>query len=127
MTPGSEPEWLLDLVMYGPARCTSRPSSDFIAVPFPTFLRACSLRANVLNLDDTREVEVFVKWASRACMGDDLDEPAVQFGYQLDHLWGDCDRMDLAIALVRSDLPSLRTGLASISEDVLGALRSKTG
>jgi hypothetical protein len=80
-----------------------------------------------LNLDDTREVEVFVKWASRACMGDDLDEPAVQFGYQLDHLWGDCDRMDLAIALVRSDLPSLRTGLASISEDVLGALRSKTG
>jgi hypothetical protein len=104
----------------------ARASSDFIEVPFPTFLRALALRANILDLADVDDVKAFVRWASTACMGEDLDHPAVQFGYHLDHLWGDCDRMDLAIELVRAELPPLRNGLAVFSDEVVRAIRSGT-
>lgn len=120
----SVPEWLLDLAMYGPVKCTNRPSSDFIIVPASGFARALALRASVLDLGDSSQVEAFVEWAARACMGENLDEPAVKFGYHLDHFWVDCDRMDLAVELVRSQLPSLRNGLPQISDGVLRVISS---
>ncbi len=57
------------------------------------------------DLDQLDQVDAFVRWASRACMGEDLELPEVAFCYQLDHLWDDCDRIDLAVDLVRRELP----------------------
>jgi hypothetical protein len=118
----SPPEWLLDLSLYGPEKCTSRPSLDFIEGPVPSFIRALGIRASLLNMDDVAQVERFVEWASGACMGGDLELPEVQFGYQLDHLWGDCNRMDLAVEHVRAELPSLRRGFRPSSARLRRAL-----
>jgi hypothetical protein len=123
----SLPEWLLDLSMYGPARCMARPSSEFIHVSRLPFLTGLALRASTLNVEDAEAVRAFVIWASHACMGDDLDHPAVQFGYQLDHLWGDRERMDLAVQLVRSELHTVLGDLPLISEAVLGAVMRGVG
>jgi hypothetical protein len=122
MPVGSPPEWLLDLSLYGPAKCMRRPSSDFIEVPVPSFVRALGVRASLLTMDDVTQVERFVEWASGACMGADLELPEVQFGYQLDHLWGDCNRMDLAVEHVRAELPSLRLRFPPLSARLRRAL-----
>src|SRR5688572_4520513 len=88
-SPASLPEWLLDLSMFGPLKCMKRPSSDFIAVPSQAFRLALALRARLLDLRSYSQVQTFAKWAANACIGEDLDDPIVQFGYQLNHLW--CD------------------------------------
>jgi hypothetical protein len=121
--PEDLPEWLLDLSMYGPDKCMRRPSRDFIEVPTWSFERALAIRARLLNVEDDAQIEQFVRWVSRACMGHDLDARAVQFGYELEHVWGDCDRMDLAVQLVRTDLAAVVSTLPTISDDVIRALR----
>jgi hypothetical protein len=120
--PAAIPEWILDLSMFGPARCMSRPSSDFIAVPVSPFRRAFALRVSVLPVQDDDQVRMFVRWCARASMGQDLDDPVVQFGYHLEHLWCDCDRMAEAVAVVRAELPGLASALPQISERVRRAM-----
>lgn len=117
------PEWLLDLSMYGPDKCMRRPFQDFIEIPTLSFERAFAIRARLLNVEDDAQIDQFVRWVSRACMGHDLDARAVQFGYELEHVWGDCDRMDLAVQLVRTDLAAVVSTLPTISDDVIRALR----
>ena len=58
-------------------------------------------------------------------MGESLENRTVQFGYQVDHLWDDCNLMDEALDLVRSGLPAQPIGLSLISEDVVRAMGNR--
>ena len=118
------PEWLLDLSMHGPENCMRRPCHEFVHVPASPFGRAFAVRARIVELHDDRQVFAFVRWVSGACMGEDLKSPLVQFGYHVDHLWNDCNRMDLAAQLVRAELPSLIPMVSTIAEDVIHTMVS---
>jgi hypothetical protein len=102
------PSWLLDLSVEGPARCMSRAASEFLEVSNLSFCDSFMIRARRLDLDAADELDDFVKWTSGACMGEDLEQPEVRLGYQLDHLACDCDRPADARALARAELPALR-------------------
>ena len=119
-TPADDlPDWLLDLAAQGPWKCLSRPSSEFIDVPFLEFVVGFSLRVQTTDFANPAEVDEFVLWTARACMGQDAKQPEVGFGYQLDHLWHDCDRQDWARELVRDELPNLRPQLAPVSNELV--------
>jgi hypothetical protein len=58
--------------------------------------------------DREQSVAKFAEWASRACIGqNNLSDPMVSLGYQLDHLLNDCGDAEEAVALVRIKLPRL--------------------
>jgi len=102
------PAELIDLVTDGPETCLKRAQADF--PPRATRLRYVdefALRAAALDLAAEDAVQGFADWASRRCLGEDLADPLVQLGYQLDHLLCDCQDGAAAMALVRDDLPSL--------------------
>jgi hypothetical protein len=102
------PMELFDLVSDGPERCLKRSSSDF--APRPThlsFVEEFAVRACVLSFDSDEAVLKFADWTSRRCMGEDLSNEIVEFGYHLDHLLDDCDDKSAARALVREELPVL--------------------
>jgi len=105
--PEDLPEWLLDLSMRGPARCMAGSSSEFLDVPFLPFLEIFAIRACLLDLKATGQVDAFIEWISRSAMGEDLDVPEVKFGYQVEHLWCDCSDIDRARETVRNELPRL--------------------
>jgi hypothetical protein len=108
MAAAELPEWLMDLSVRGPARCMAGPSNEFLEVPFLAFLESFAVRVSLLEVDATGQVDAFIEWISRAAMGEDLDVPEVKFGYQVEHLLGDCERLDLAREYVRTELPKLR-------------------
>lgn len=102
------PMELFDLVSDGPERCLKRAISDFS--PRPThlnYVQEFSVRACVLPFDSDESVFQFADWASRRCMGEDLSDAMVKFGYHLDHLIDDCQDKSAALALVRKELPLL--------------------
>lgn len=108
------PRWLLDLSAEGPEVCRRRPSSDFLDVPDFGFGMGLAIRSSMLDKTDAAQMASFVSWISRACIGEDLSQPEVQFGYQVDHLWCDCSRMDLAQDLVRDQLAALAPILPTV-------------
>jgi hypothetical protein len=69
------PEWLLDLAAQGPWKCLSRPSSEFIDVPFLEFVVGFSLRVQTTDFANPAEVDEFVLWTARACMGQTRNSP----------------------------------------------------
>jgi len=104
-TPSSD---LLDLSWYGPVVCLKRPEFEFPARPIRfTFVEEFSLRALALDISDDLDAAQFVAWASHCCMGEDLAQPEVSLGYQLDHLCCDCDDKPSAVRLLRVELPRL--------------------
>jgi hypothetical protein len=99
---------LFDLVTYGPELCLKRAQYDFAPRPAPmSYLQQFCVRAVETELDLTVSALAFANWASRYCMGEELSEPAVSFGYQLDHLLCDCEDEKAALAFVRSELPPM--------------------
>jgi hypothetical protein len=105
--PKSFPTWLIELSLYGPGACWKNP---LLQLPQPvslSFSDRFALRAVSLQLDDSSSVQAFVAWVARAAMGEDLELPDVQLGYEVDHCLNDCSRMDWAIKAVREKLPSL--------------------
>jgi hypothetical protein len=118
--PAAElPEWLLDLSTSGPSACMSRPSSDFLNVPRLDYLSGLSLRLRTCDFANPAELDDFIAWTSRACMGEDLDKPEVRFGYQLDHYLNDCTRLDLARDHVAKELPALQEQAVPMPERVI--------
>lgn len=111
---GQIPPWLFDLSGQGPDVCLKRPSSEFVEVPDLEFAMRLAIRAKMLDATNRAQVASFVTWLSRTCIGEDLSRPEVQFGYQVDHLWADCGRMDLAQQLVRQQLPAIAVLLPPI-------------
>ncbi len=99
---------LFDLVTYGPEQCLKWAQHDFPPRPTPmSYLQQFCVRAIETELDSTASALAFASWAARFCMGEDLSEPAVSFGYQIDHLLFDCEDEEAAIAFVRSELPAM--------------------
>lgn len=102
------PAELIDLAIAGPAACLKRAQGDF--PPRATKLRYVdefAVRAVTLDLSAADAVRTFADWASRSCMGEDLSDPLVVLGYQLDHLLCECKDEDAAERLLRAELPDL--------------------
>ena len=117
------PEWLLDLSTFGPARCAARPSSDFIEIGSLPFSRSFALRAHLLNPNRTVQVARFVEWLSSAVIGEDLGDPLVRFGYEVEHLYSDMNGLDMACELVRKELPRVLELVAPVSNTLLELAR----
>ncbi|WP_124461254.1 hypothetical protein [Variovorax sp. KBW07] len=99
---------LFDLVTYGPERCLKWAQYDFPPRPTPmSYLQQFCVRAVEAELGSPVSALAFANWASRSCMGEDLSEPVVSFGYQIDHLLFDCEDEEAALAFVRSELPAM--------------------
>ena len=97
----SLPAWLLELSLHGPEECRRRREFD---LPWPadlSFAERLAARAERVDINSYESLLTLARWASRACMGDDIEDEAVAFGYQLDHLLDDCDKPNLAVELVR--------------------------
>jgi hypothetical protein len=125
-TPANDlPEWLLDLCMYGVTACMNRPSSEFLDVPLLSFAERLAIRVRKLDLSRSDQLEEFVDWVSRACMGEDSARPEVSFGYYVDHLWGDCRKMDEAQAYVRKELPEIARSLPEVTPELDRLLRQQ--
>jgi hypothetical protein len=126
-TPAADlPEWLLDLCTLGATACMSKPSADFVHVPFLGFRSAFSLHVQVCNFGDRSETDALVAWICRACMGEDLDQPEVKLGYLLDHDLNDCGRPDWARDVLVKELPTLQPRLAPVPEEVIRLVRQST-
>jgi len=120
------PEWLLDLCTLGATACMSKPSADFVYVPFLEFRSAFSLHVQACNFRDRTEVDALVVWICQACIGEDLDQPEVKLGYLLDHDLTDCGRPDWARDALVEALPALLPRLAPVPETVLRLARQST-
>jgi hypothetical protein len=114
---GDPPAELIDLAIDGPEVCLKRAECDF--PPRATKLRYVdefAVRAVALGLSDAEAVRAFAHWASRSCMGEDLSDPLVVLGYQLDHLICDCQDERAAEELLRADLPNLLARCSRMAE-----------
>jgi hypothetical protein len=111
------PTWLLDLVQHGPRSLADvglewRRSSGF-KVRF-------AMRAIRLDLSDRPSVEGFAQWLAPAAMGEDLADPGVQLGYEVDHCLHDLGDLDLAVDCVRQGLPGLVERCRATIATILG-------
>lgn len=126
-TPAADlPAWLLDLCTLGATACMTKPSADFMWVPFLEFRSAFSLHLQACNLGVRTEVDALVAWICGACIGEDLDQPEVKLGYLLDHDLNDCGRPDWARDALVKELPTLRLRLAPVPETVIRLARQST-
>lgn len=100
-------EPLIELSLKGPAECTKRPSYEFPDGRIFSFRERFALRVVNLNLDDESEVNEFIEWLTRDCMGENLDFPEVSLGYHVDHYAWDCDDKPLAIRHLKKEMSML--------------------
>lgn len=105
---------LIELATEGPRRCLLRGTADFTPRPATlSYTEEFALRAMGTFFNREQSVMKFAEWASRACIGqNNLSDPMVSLGYQLDHLLNDCGDSEGAVALVRIELPRLTTKCA---------------
>jgi hypothetical protein len=102
------PAELIDLAIDGPEVCLKRAQCDFpLRATKLRYVDEFAVRAVGLDLSAAGAVRMFADWASRSCMGEDLSDPLVVLGYQLDHLLCDHQDEDAAEQLLRADLPGL--------------------
>jgi hypothetical protein len=113
------PDWLFDLATLGPHVRSARPSAEFIDVPWLDFGFEFSLRVRTLDTGNHVEVDEFLSWIMRACMGLDTSRPDAAFGYWLDHLYDDGERPDLAREELLRKLPALKTELAPVPAELV--------
>lgn len=99
---------LFDLSLEGPRHCLRRPVHEFPLRPTRmSFAQRFAARALVLSPDDDAAGFAFLHWATVACMGEDLDEPLVNFSHLLDHHLNDLDDAGGALRELREGLPVL--------------------
>ena len=122
---GSEcaPQEVIDLSVYGPAKCMRNPEFEFhagfVALPYATEF---ALRAAALLLSSTESVMDFCRWCARAAMGEERQSPEVSFGYKVDHLLYDCGLEDEAAQYVRCELPKLLPSFSAVVAPYLEVL-----
>ena len=96
--------------------------SEFNFPPRPldlTYADEFTLRALRLDSGDSPEMSCFVNWVAGACIGENLDNELVKFGYQIDHLICDCNDEKAAIDFARGNLPSLRQHFTLSANELL--------
>ena len=121
------PQELMDLSLYGPAKCTKMPEFEFpvgsVALPYATEF---ALRASALPLSSAERLVGFCQWCARAAMGEDLQCPEVSFGYKVDHLLYDCGLEDEAMQYARSELPKLLPSFSAVLAPYLEVLPNQS-
>jgi len=101
-------EDLFNLASYGPEKCLKWSEYEFPPRPSTlTYAQQFALRALATPLESRESTFRFSDWASRSCFGEDLPDPMVSMGYQLDQFLDDCQDKDCALAFVREALPDL--------------------
>lgn len=100
-------EETIELSLKGPKICSTKPSYEFPSGRDFLFSERFALRAVNIDLENSAEVEVFIAWLTRACMGEDLDLPEVMLGYHVDHYAWDCDNKPLAIRYLKKEMAVL--------------------
>jgi len=111
---------LIALSLDGPEKCLKLPIDEFPSHPIRlTFIEEFSLRVLRTNLHSVNSILVFAKLVSRHAMGEDLEDPAVMFGYQVDHLLNDCENSKGAIQFVIAELPTLLPRCEAIASPFL--------
>jgi hypothetical protein len=111
---------LIDLSLDGPEACLRQSEYVFASRPLQlTFEQEFGLRGMFLDAASMAEVNAFVSWASRRCMGEDLTSPVVGFGYELDHLICDCDDHSAAVAAAQARTNSLALECSSTANELL--------
>jgi hypothetical protein len=96
---------LLEIAANGAVFCLKQ--STISTYPFTlNFSQEFWLRAYLLDLTCDRAIEHFIQWVARNCVGE-IEIPESSLGYQLDHLYYDCEDIAGAIALLQDKLPQL--------------------
>ena len=110
------PNWLMELSMKGPAKYLKEVDSGD---PRPLNLGFGDLFAPMVETtdpDDHLSLLRFTRWIMCACMGEDLDDPRVALGYQIDHEWCDNRNESGAMAMAREAIAKLRCDRAPIAQ-----------
>lgn len=111
---------LIALSLDGPEKCLKLPIDDFPSHPVRlTFLEEFSIRAIATNLQSDSSTLIFAKWVSRYAMGENLEDPAVMLGYQVDHLLNDCENSKSAIQFVIAELSPMLPRCKAIASSFL--------
>jgi hypothetical protein len=105
---------LIELSLKGPARCIKKPSYEFPDAKEFSFRERFAIRLTKLDLSKQEDIREFVKWAARNAMGEDLDIPEVQFGYQLDH-YLDYDEIDPIVHFERNVHEYIESSKATVN------------
>jgi hypothetical protein len=98
---------LIDLSLRGPEKCFKEKRDGFPDPKIFSYKERLSLQIRFSDLDSINDLKKLIIWVSINCIGEDLDEPEVKFGYQIDHLYVDCNDMDGAVKLFKSEYQSL--------------------
>ena len=102
------PMELFDLASDGPEKCFKRAQVEFPYRPTElSYAQQFAIRAIGIDLASDESVQSFASWAARNCIGEDPSDPLAKLGYHLDHYMNDCQNNDGAVALVRTQLPSI--------------------
>ena len=102
------PMELFSLASDGPEKCLKRSEAEFPYRPTQIgYAHQFAIRAISVDLASNEALRHLANWTARNCIGEDLSEPFAKLGYLLDHYISDCQNTDGAIALFRTELPSL--------------------
>jgi hypothetical protein len=113
----SPSDFLIQLSLLGPKKYIRHLEPHFPRPRPLSFKERFALRATRLTLNNKSDVKTFVEWVASAAMGNDLDDPLVIFGYQVEELWTVNDITD-AIRYVRTELPKLSPLYKPIADEI---------
>jgi hypothetical protein len=108
---------LLEIATQGAVVCLKQGLIETTPMSL-TYLEEFYVRAYSLDLDCDRSAESFIVWVSNHCFGS-AEIPEGLLGYQLEHLYYDCEDVDAAIAFLRAELSELMPRYESFAVSVL--------
>ncbi|MBE8718171.1 hypothetical protein [Cellvibrio polysaccharolyticus] len=98
---------LIELSLKGPELCSKKPSYEFPAPRIFTFLERFALRAVWVDIESCSDMNRFMEWLIRACIGENFELPEVALGYHVDHYAWDCDDKPMAIQHLKNEMEKL--------------------
>lgn len=99
---GDYPEWLITLATEGPqSYAASSFGGDAPVARLLSFREAAAARAEATNPEDRDQVLAFMRWVTRAALGEDTRDPVVEAAYQIDHLNDDLGLEEEALEATR--------------------------
>ena len=102
------PMELLDLLTDGPKACLKREQIDFPPrARLLSYIEAFSIKALTLDVESDESVWEFADWAARSSIGQDLSDPLVQLGHEVDQYFEEPQDRNGGTTVIRQALPSL--------------------
>lgn len=106
------------LSLKGPKFCSQMPQYEFPKARRFTYDEELALRLGNLDIENENEKLTFVRWVSGRCMGEDLDNPKVMFGYMVDHLFNECDDHKKANQYLSDQVSAMHVEISKISSEI---------